>query len=112
MQGFDLECHRRRQELHLRTDHLATATLDFFSTKREQANKKQSSTQSEMQWQTAVQVRASIQCVVFGVEEKRSFSNLCHTILTIQPLNNPFVGFTSGFSQTLMFSVRKGKPEG
>ena len=68
--------------------------------------------QSQMQWQIAVQVRASIQCVVFGVEEKRSFSNLCHIILTIQPLNNPFVGFTSGFSQMLIFPGRKGKLEG
>lgn len=67
--------------------------------------------QSQMQWQTAVQVRASVQLVVFGVEEKCSFSNLCHLILTIEPLNNPFVGFTSGFSQVLMFPVRNGKLE-
>lgn len=98
MQGFHPECHKRRQESHLQTVCLATVTLDFFPVKSEQANKKQSSMQSQMQWQTAVQVRASTQHVIFGVEKKCSFSNLCHAILTIQPLNNPFVVFTSGFS--------------
>lgn len=111
MQGLHPECHKRRQEPHLQTDRMATVTLNYFPVKSEQANKKQSSMQSQMQWQTAVQVRASVQLVVFGVEEKCSFSNLCHLILTIEPLNNPFVGFTSGFSQVLMFPVRNGKLE-
>lgn len=112
MQGYHPECHKRRQESHLQTDRLATVTLDFFPVKSEEVNKKQSSMQSQTQWQRAVQVRASTQPVVFGVEQKHSFSNLRHIILTIQPVNNPFVGFTSGFSQMLMFPVRKGKLEG
>lgn len=70
MQGFHPECHKRRQESHLQTVCLATVTLDFFPVKSEQANKKQSSMQSQMQWQTAVQVRASTQRVIFGVEKK------------------------------------------
>lgn len=41
----------------------------------EQVNKKQSPAQSQMQWQTAAQVRASIQQVVLAVEEKQSFGN-------------------------------------
>lgn len=69
MQGFHPECHKGRWESHLQTDHWASVTFDFFPVKSEQANKKQPVMQSQTQWWTAVQVRASIKPLVFGVEK-------------------------------------------
>lgn len=102
MQGFHPECHRRRWESRFQALLVATVTLKFFPVKSEQVNKKQPAMQSQRQWQTAARVRASMQHAVW------LWRKVClrHTALPIQPLNNPLVGHTGGYSWIVM---RKGK---